>query len=174
MSAVDQALAIIQHRIGLSEEHTVIGGLEEISEKIGDTTRYTVIGALDAIRTDISNTFVTSSSMFQQCLRAWVNYIAESKAYTESISKSSAWSDLQSAERDQQNEATLALAEALKVFSADELQKMDPQLQANVLLGQILVVLQTIMQQNNTVGGTLTLPDQFSALAMGMTYKTGT
>ena len=174
MSAVDQALSNIQQRIGMSEDHTVIGGIEELSRKLGDDTRYTVIGGLDAIRTDISNTFVTSSSMFQQCLRAWVNYIAESKAYTESVSKSSAWSDLQSAERDQQSEATLALAEALKVFSAEELQKMDPQLQANVLLGQILVVLQTIMQQNNTVGGTLTLPDQFSALAMGMTYKTGT
>ena len=174
MSAIDQALSILQHRVGLGEEHTVIGGLEEISDKLGDTTRYTVISALDAIRTDISSTFVTSSSMFQQCLRAWVNYIAESKAYTESVSKSSAWSDLQAAQQDQRNEATLALAEALKVFSAEELQKMDPQLQSNVLLGQILVVLQTIMQQNNTVGGTLTLPDQFSALAMGMTYKTGT
>ena len=173
MSAVDQALAIIQNRIGMSEEHTVIGGLEEISRKLGDDTSYTVISALTAIRTDISNTFVTGSSLFQQCLRAWVQYIADSKAYTESISKSSAWADLQTAERDQQNEATLALAEALKVFSADELQKMDPQLQANVLLGQILVVLQTIMQQNNTVGGSLTLADQFSALAMGMTYKTG-
>ena len=67
----------------------------------------------------------------------------------------------------------MALANALGVFSADELKKLDPQLQANVLLGEIVVILQTMMQQNNTVAGNLSLVDSLSALGMGMTFKTG-
>lgn len=172
MTAVDEALAMLQLRIGMSEQHTVIGGLEEISRKLGDDDSFTVIGALDQIRSDISSTFVSSSSMFQRCLADWVRYIAASADYTKSVSKSSAWSDLQSAEKDQQTAATLALANALGVFSADELKKMDPQLQANALLGQIIVILQAIMQQNNQAVG-FSLADTYSALGMGVTYKTG-
>ena len=172
MDAVDSALSNIRSRIGKNEKHTVISGLEEISRKLGEDNEFTVISVLSQIRSDISNTFVTKSSVFQKCLADWTRYIAESAEYSKSVSKSSAWSDFKNAEKDQQTEATLALANALAVFSADELKKMDPQLQANVLLGEILVILQTIMQQNNTTAGGLSLPDTLSALGFGMTFKT--
>ena len=172
MDAVDTALSHIKLRVGSAEKHTVISGIEEISRKLGDDNEFTVISVLSQIRNDISTTFVVTSSAFQRCLADWTRYIAESAEYTKSVSRSSAWSDLKNAEKDQQAQATLALANALGVFSADELKKLDPQLQANVLLGEILVVLQTIMQQNNTTAGGLSLPDTLSALGFGMTFKT--
>ena len=73
-----------------------------------------------------------------------------------------------------QQETLLALANAMQVFSADELKKLDPQLQANVLLGQIVVILQTMMQQNSTVAGGISLPETLSALGFGMTFRNGT
>ena len=169
MDAVDSALTNIQHRIGSANKHTVISGIEELSRKLGDDTDNTVISELDAIRVDISNTFVSTSSLFQRCLRDWVRYIEASNTYTNTVTRSEAWSSLQQAEKDQQTEATLALANALGVFSAEELKKMDPQLQANVLLGEIVVILQTIMQQNNSQAGGLQLIDTMSALGLGIT-----
>ena len=174
MDAVDIAMADIQGRIGTASEHTVISGIEELSRKIGEDTTFTVIGVLDQIRDDISNTFVSTNSTFQKCLASWTSYIASSREYTSTVNKASAWSELKNAERDQQTEATLALANALGVFSAEELKKLDPQLQTNVLLGEIVVLLQTIMQQNNTTAGGLSLPETLSALGLGMTFKTGT
>lgn len=171
MDAVDLALFNIQEKLGNNSKHTVISGIEEISSRIGESRNYTVISVLEKIESHINDTFVKSESSFQQCLADWVEYIADSKTYTEEVSRSSAWSDLQSAEKDQQAESTLALANALGVFSAEELKKLDPQLQTNVLLGEIVVILQTIMQQTNTPGG-LNLIDTISALGLGMTTKT--
>ena len=79
--------------------------------------------------------------------------------------------ELNSATANNQTQATLALAKALDVFTTDQLKSMDPQLQANVLLGEILVILQAIMQQNNTVAGGLSLIDTISALGTGATKK---
>lgn len=168
MDAVDVALTEIQNRIGNANEHTVISGIEELSRKLGDDTDFTVISVLSAINNNIENTFVSTTSAFQKCLADWIRYIAEANSYTDTVSKSQAWNDYRNAERDQQTEATLALAQALQVFSAEELQKMDPQLQTNALLGEIVIILQAIMQQTNTPGG-LNLIDTISALGLGMT-----
>lgn len=172
MSKVDLALSNIHSRIGITEKHTVIGGIEEISRKLGESKDFTVLSVLTKMQNDLSTTFVTKSSVFQKCLTDWLRYITDSEKFSTSVSKSSAWSDLANAEKDQQTEATLALANALGVFTADELKKLDPQLQTNVLLGEIVVILQAIMQQNNTTAGGLSLPDTLSALGFGMTFKT--
>ena len=63
------------------------------------------------------------------------------------------------------------MAHALEVFTSSELQNMDPQLQTNVLLGRIVILLQTIMQQNNSVAGGLSLIDTISALGTGAVNK---
>lgn len=172
MDAVDYALSYIQSQIGDHADHTVISGLEEISRKLGDDNEFTVISVLTHIHTNLYDTFVVPSSSFQRCLADWIRYIEEAQDYGESVSKSKAWSDYKSAEKDQQTEATLALANALHVFSAEELKKMDPQLQTNALLGEIVVILQSIMQQNNAQIGGLSLIDTISALGLGMTTRT--
>ena len=168
MDSVDTALANIQSQLGNQDRHTVISGIEELSRKLGDDSSHTVISALETMHETFTDTFVDTSSVFQRCLADWIRYIAESKEYTSTIDKSQAWNDFKYAEQDQRTEATLALANALQVFSADELQKMDPQLQANALLGEIVIILQAIMQQTNTPGG-LNLIDAISAMSVGMT-----
>ena len=166
MNAVDTALTDIQTRIGSYEKHTVISGIEELSRKIGEDTDYTVIGVLTQIESHINKAFIQSP--FQQCLQDWLNYITSKEEYNDAImNRSTAWSELKQAEGDAQNETLLALANAMKVFSAEELQKLDPQLQTNALLGQIVVILEAIMQQNNNSIGGFSLIDQLSALGTG-------
>ena len=128
---------------------------------------------MEQIRKDINETFVTNNSAFQQCLAVWQLYATKESydAYRKGTNKSDAWAALSSAEKNKQAQTTLALANALGVFTEEQLKNMDPQLQANVLLGEILVILQTIMQQNNTVAGGLSLIDTISALGVGMTKK---
>lgn len=162
MDLLDESLANIQLGIG------------ELSKKLGDDTNFTVIGALTQIHNDIDKTFMSAESRFQKCLQDWVRYIGNKETYSNTISKSSAWTDLQAATQDQQTEATLALANALGIFSTEQLKNLDPQLQANVLLGEILVILQAMMQQQNTQSGGLNLVDTLSALGMGMTFTTPT
>lgn len=63
-----------------------------------------------------------------------------------------------------ESDAIYALASALTQNTVD---LRDPTVQTNAILAQILIVVQAIMQQNNTTGK-LTLPDAISAMATGM------
>lgn len=173
MNAVDTALSNIQSRIGVIDKYTVISGIKAINTKLGEDGKITVLGYLELISRNLKATFVDDNSRFQQCLSDWISYIASKEAYSEGLGKSSAWSDLRRAEDDQQAQSSLALAKALEVFTNTELQNMDPQLQTNVLLGEIVVILQAIMQQNNTQAGGLSLIDTISALGLGVTTKQG-
>lgn len=172
MDAVDAALSNIQAQIGSPKTHTVISGLEELSRKLGEDTQYTVISALTQIHEDLNTTFVLTSSTFQRCMAGWLNYfVSLNKVYAPEVSGAKAWSNLKSAETNQQTQASLALANALGEFTSSQLQGMDPQLQTNVLLGKIVVILQAIMQQNNSQAGGLSLNDTISALGLGITSK---
>lgn len=173
MDAVDTALSNIQAQIGNAKNHTVIAGIEELSRKIGEDKRVTVISALEQIHEDLSSTFILSSSTFQKCMTGWLNYfISLNKVYAPEVQGAKAWKNLKSAETNQQTQASLALANALGEFTSSQLQGLDPQLQTNVLLGEIVVILQAIMQQNNSQAGGLSLIDTISALGLGTTKKT--
>jgi hypothetical protein len=66
-------------------------------------------------------------------------------------------------------DAVLALAKALTSNNEDMLKGLqDPQVQTNALLSQILIVLEAIMQAENTSGGA-TLATTLSALGLGLT-----
>lgn len=160
MDAIDTALTIIQNKEDI------------LSDKLGDNSDFTVISVLTEINNNLLSTFVQSNSAFQRCLADWVRYIAASRSYTNEISSAQSWSELKRAEGDAQNETLLALANAMNVFSADELKKLDPQMQANALLGEMVILLQTLVQQNNTQAGGLSLPDTLSALGLGITNRT--
>lgn len=71
---------------------------------------------------------------------------------------------IKSQEADGQSDAIYALAAALTQNTVD---LKDPTVQTNAILAQILIVVQAIMQQNNTTGK-FTLPDAISAMATGM------
>lgn len=159
MDAIDTALANIQFKEDI------------LSDKLGDNADFTVISALMELNTKIETTFVRSSSAFQKCLADWVRYIAATRSYSNEISSAQSWSDLKRAEGDAQNETLLALANAMNVFSADELKKLDPQLQANALLGKMVILLEALVQQTNSQAGGLSLPDTLSALGLGLTNR---
>lgn len=160
MDNVDTALATIQ-----AKQDTLIA-------EIGADNNYTVISVLMEINTRMYDTFIKEDTNFQKCLKDWVRYIGESAKYQTKISNAQAWNDLQNAEEDRKNETLLALANSMNAFSAEELQKLDPQLQTNALLGKIVIILEAIMQQNNNQAGSFGLIDQLSAMGFGMTTKT--
>ena len=158
---------------GTVDKYDVISGIQAINAKIGENGKITVLGYLDIFNRNFKATFMDENSKFQQCLADWMGYIASKEFYSEKIEKSESWSDLRRAEDDKKSQTSLALAKALEVFSDTELQNLDPQLQTNVLLGEIVVILQAIMQQNNTQAGGLSLIDTISALGLGVTTKQG-
>ena len=139
--------------------------------QIGDAKNYTVIGALTTIINQIQTTFVNGNSFFQRCLADWIKYIASKTKYQTDLVADDikAWSDMAKAKDSEGKQTSLALANALNEFTAKQIQELDPQLQANVLLGKIVIILEAIMQQNNTVGGGLSLIDTLSALSVGKT-----
>lgn len=99
-----------------------------------------------------------------QFYNAWVDYFVKHTAYTNAYDHSTV-SKVQSAEKGKSQDAVYALAEALTKNSVDLL---DPTIQTNALLSQILVVVNAIMQQNNESSTGTSLPDALSALAMGL------
>lgn len=95
---------------------------------------------------------------------AWVDYFVKHTAYSAAYDHTEV-SKVQSQEKGKSQDAIYALAEALTKNSVDLL---DPAVQTNALLSQILVVVNAIMQQNNEAGKGTSLPDALSALAMGI------
>lgn len=76
---------------------------------------------------------------------------------------------VQSAEKAEKGDVVNKLSEYLTAndWNLDDFK--DPQVQANALLSQILIVVNAIMNQNNEKVGTVSLADSLSALSMGMT-----
>ena len=101
---------------------------------------------------------------------SWVDYFIKHKQYSASYDHSSV-SKIQQAEKGKSQDAVYALAEALTKNTVDLL---DPTVQTNAILSQILLVVNAIMQQNNkaTEKAGSSLPDTLSGLALGLINKT--
>ena len=99
---------------------------------------------------------------------AWVDYFVKHTAYSAAYNHSDV-TKVQIAERSGSEDAVYALAEALTKNTVDLL---DPTIQTNALLSQILIVVNAIMQQNNKTGAGLSLPDTLSGLALGIVKQT--
>lgn len=95
---------------------------------------------------------------------AWVDYFVKHTAYSAAYDHTEV-SKVQSEEKGKSQDAIYALAEALTKNSVDLL---DPTIQTNALLSQILIVVNAIMQQNNKAGSGTSLPDALEALALGI------
>lgn len=93
----------------------------------------------------------------------WVSYFIDAEVYRNKFTASDV-SKIESAEKDDSKKAIYSLAEVLTSGNKDLL---DPTLQTNALLAQILLVVQSIMNQNNT-GSTSTILDTMNALATGL------
>lgn len=104
-------------------------------------------------------------------MNAWNDYYIKHSVYDTFYTKYSASdvSKIQTTEKKGAEAAVYALANALTTTAKD---LTDPTMQTNTLLSQILIVVNAIMQQNNTVSGGLSLPDTLSALSLGLTTPT--
>lgn len=102
----------------------------------------------------------------QEFYDAWVDYFVNHTAYNEAFTTRDQVVKIQNQEKEGTEDAIYALAEALQDNSIDLLR--DPTLQTNALLAQILIVVNAIMQQNNTTSGGLSLPDTLAGLSMGL------
>lgn len=97
----------------------------------------------------------------------FIKYFAQHYTYVNGFNNDSVTgsysSTISAIAKGEREESVFAFADALinNVKNLD-----DPTLQTNVLLSQILLVVQAIMQQNNTVGE-LTIPDALAAMATG-------
>lgn len=85
--------------------------------------------------------------------------------YTKETGKAASNALKEVEQTDETGDAILALVKQLTKNTVD---LRDPQVQTNVLLGQILIVLEAIMQAENTSGGA-SLATTLAALGMGMT-----
>lgn len=105
----------------------------------------------------------------QKWYNDWVNYWIKHTQYSAAYDHSSVL-QVQQKEKNKSQDAVYALAEALTKNANDLL---DPTVQTNAILAQILIVVNAIMQQNDkaTEKAGSSLPDTLSALAMGLTNK---
>jgi hypothetical protein len=144
---------------------------EFISSQIGDTSHTTLINELVKLNTNFHTTFMEDGSKYVTCMQAWYEYIERVGKYKDSVATAEAWGTVSRAEGTKQTEALLALANVMTEFTAEQLAEMDPQMQANALLGKIVIILEAMMQLQNTKAGGLSLIDTMSALGLGVTKQ---
>lgn len=97
---------------------------------------------------------------------AWVDYFVNHTAYSNAYDHSSVRA-IQQAEAKSSEDAINALADAL---TQNDVALLDPTMQTNALLAQILKVLGTMSQQN-LGGSNLSLPDTIAGLSLGFVSK---
>ena len=121
---------------------------------------------------DINSFHEEMITQFKEFRQDWTNYYIKHTTYNEHLTGSVEGTNLLKtlndvkSQSDKNNEDVLnALTEALVNMNVKDL--LDPTVQQNLMLAQILRVVQGIFQQNNTQGK-LKLPDAIAALATGM------
>lgn len=125
---------------------------ENIIELIGGD-KDSVIYLLDNFKTS-----------FDSFAKSWTDYWINHTTYDDRWDSSEV-DKIKNKKQTDTTDAVYALAKALTSGLSD---LTDPTVQTNTLLGQILIVVNAIMQQNNQTGAGLSLPDTLSALAMGL------
>lgn len=117
-------------------------------------------GQTDFYQTRFANWARTWDSFYTK----WVNYFVEHTYYNERTGLD--YAQIRAEEHSESQGAIYALAEAFNQGVAD---MSDPTVQTNALLGKILLVCSSIMQQNATKAGGTSLADTLNALALGIT-----
>lgn len=116
---------------------------------------------LDQINTTATNIY----NIFDGFISAWKDYFIEHTVYNNAYTRDAVQKVLNE-ERDSSETAIYALADALTQNDIGLL--MDPTLQTNALLAQILKVANAILNQQGTGAGGLSLPDTLAGLSLGI------
>lgn len=147
-----------------------IVNISSITDIIRQTAEEQLLTTIDF--KDMSETILTSIfdmnhqiyDKFNEFYASWVDYYVNHTAYSAAYDHKTV-SEIQRAEKAQSEDAVYALADALTQNSVDLL---DPTVQQNALLAQILKVTNAILNATNTPGST-TIPDSLFSMATGAT-----
>ena len=122
------------------------------------TTSNTWLESINSTATNIFN-------IFDDFVNAWKDYFIEHTVYNSAYTRDAVQKVLNE-ERDSSETAIYALADALTQNDIGLL--MDPTLQTNALLAQILKVANAILNQQGTGAGGISLPDTLAGLSLGI------
>lgn len=108
----------------------------------------------------------TTAKKLDQFYKAWEDYFINHSAYSAALKDNyNAVLTIQKKERDGTSDAVNALAEAL---TQNDVDLLDPAVQTNALLAQILKIVTSLMVQYNAGTPGYSLPDTFTAQATGI------
>lgn len=122
------------------------------------TTSNTWLESINSTATEVFN-------LFDDFVSAWKDYFINHTVYNSAFDRSAVEKVL-SAERDSSETAIYALADALTQNDVGLL--LDPTVQTNALLSQILKVANAILVQSSNGGGAISLPDTIAGLSLGI------
>lgn len=124
---------------------------------------------------DGDGTFKGFRSAFDTFVQSWTDYYLEHEAYStatgvdsESENLSSLWTEVENLKSDSEAESREAVYKLAEALTQNNVDLLDPTVQTNVLLAEILQIVNAIMQQNGTSGST-TLAQSISGMALGVT-----
>ena len=112
-----------------------------------------------------TESLLTISDTFKTFLSDWEDYFINHTVYSQAYTRDTVDKILRE-EREGSESAIYALADALTENNVDLL--VDPTLQTNALLSQILKVANAILNQTSTGGGGVSLPDTLAGLSLGL------
>lgn len=115
-----------------------------------------------------SGRFTAYQKAFDTYCANWADYYIKHTAYKSAVGyNSSSWDKVKNAENSKSRDAVYALAAALTKNSVDLL---DPTVQTNVLLSEILQIVNAILQQGINSSDGQSLVNSLSAMAIGVNH----
>lgn len=102
--------------------------------------------------TQSNNTMNNFFGKYKEFYSAWIDYYINHTAYSRDTMSAAQAAAVQNAERAESGDAITALAEAL---TANQVNLLDPTVQQNALLSQILLVAQAIAQNTNGISSNM-------------------
>lgn len=145
---------------------SVTDQLSKLNGRVGGPK---MAGTVRGLLNTINDTLITFNDTFTDWVTEWTDFYINHTTYSARTS-SADWSEMVSMEQSASRDTALALAQSLESISDLDSLK-DPTVQSNVLLSKIVVILEAMMQQNNSAGG-LSLIDTISAMGLGLTVPT--
>lgn len=118
---------------------------------------------MDRLYSKTSDAYSKLSAFYDQ----WVEYFVKHSVYSSSYTHESV-SAIQRAERAGSEDAVYALADAL---TQNTVNLLDPTMQTNALLAEILKVANALLNKSGTASGGLSLPDTIAGLSLGVVQR---
>lgn len=154
--ANDLALDLVYFTQDLDDNITTHGKLDDVITLV--TYGNSVLDAILSSNKGVSDTL-------DEFLLEWKKYFVLHEAYKNAYDSS----DVEKIQREEKGEASTAVYRLAEALTNNDTELLDPVMQTNALLSQILLVAQAIMQQNNsTTGGNASLFSSLQATALGL------